>query len=308
MEKTLNTNIIPEAVEFEEIAIELGVDPTFVEKDWFAVQAIKCISQLNSNFRPVFSGGTSLSKGFGLIERFSEDVDFKVISPEGASRKLRKKYREDIKEALNFLPFFEITGYSSGNADKYFMLEIKYNRQLEGGQYLRPYLKLEMSFQNPSLTPMLKKIPSFKTLLLNAQPETSIHCVSPIETAADKLSALLWRVFSQHKYDSTDMRHLHDLAVLINHLSDQETFIKVFMKNFIVDAKRGQYNLEDPPSKIANLVLKALVNNPKYRDDYKKFVESMSYSKDDDKVLFDDALESFDSYLKIISIIPRTLI
>ena len=30
--------------------------------------------------KPAFSGGTSLSKGWGLIKRFSEDIDFKVSS------------------------------------------------------------------------------------------------------------------------------------------------------------------------------------------------------------------------------------
>lgn len=50
-----------------------------IEKDWHVVRAIGVLAALDHGIaRPVFSGGTSLSIGWGLIKRFSEDVDFKV--------------------------------------------------------------------------------------------------------------------------------------------------------------------------------------------------------------------------------------
>lgn len=54
-------------------------DEILVEKDWYLVHAIRSISSLDhTGVTPIFSGGTSLSKGWGLIKRFSEDIDFKV--------------------------------------------------------------------------------------------------------------------------------------------------------------------------------------------------------------------------------------
>jgi predicted nucleotidyltransferase component of viral defense system len=51
--------------------------------------------------RLVFSGGTSLAKGYGLIQRFSEDIDFKVAMPtEGLNRSDFREYRERIVEAI----------------------------------------------------------------------------------------------------------------------------------------------------------------------------------------------------------------
>ena len=53
---------------------------------------------------PAFSGGTSLSKGWELIKRFSEDIDFKVGEPAASSasraRRERTAYRERVLEAL----------------------------------------------------------------------------------------------------------------------------------------------------------------------------------------------------------------
>ncbi len=47
-----------------------------VEKDYWVVLTLESI--LAQGFDVWFKGGTSLSKGFGLIERFSEDVDLRI--------------------------------------------------------------------------------------------------------------------------------------------------------------------------------------------------------------------------------------
>jgi predicted nucleotidyltransferase component of viral defense system len=57
------------------VAGALAVDEAFVEKDWYVVQAIQSLNDLATDMiTPVFSGGTSLLKGYGLIRRFSEDI------------------------------------------------------------------------------------------------------------------------------------------------------------------------------------------------------------------------------------------
>ena len=71
----------PEPELIEAIATDLGVDPSFVEKDWYAIRLVATIINVKQdNLTLVFSGGTSLSKGYSLIRRFSEDLDFKAPS------------------------------------------------------------------------------------------------------------------------------------------------------------------------------------------------------------------------------------
>jgi Uncharacterized conserved protein len=60
----------------EIVAAERGLRRSIVEKDYWVTHALWALS--DGGFDVWFKGGTSLSKGFGLIERFSEDLDLKV--------------------------------------------------------------------------------------------------------------------------------------------------------------------------------------------------------------------------------------
>ena len=63
----------------------------------------------DSGFQLVFSGGTSLSQGWGLIERISEDVDFRVISPSFPSKNPKSKALSGLKDALYEKPGSRLT-------------------------------------------------------------------------------------------------------------------------------------------------------------------------------------------------------
>ena len=54
-----------------------------VEKDFWVTEVLRGVARCSADtgVSAVFKGGTSLSKAFGLIERFSEDVDVIVIAP-----------------------------------------------------------------------------------------------------------------------------------------------------------------------------------------------------------------------------------
>ncbi len=51
-------------------------DPALVEKDYWIMHSVFGLKQLGLAFE--LKGGTSLSKGFGVIHRFSEDIDIRI--------------------------------------------------------------------------------------------------------------------------------------------------------------------------------------------------------------------------------------
>jgi len=51
-----------------------GLRPAIIEKDYYVTEALRIISQTAGD-KVIFKGGTSLSKGWNLIQRFSEDID-----------------------------------------------------------------------------------------------------------------------------------------------------------------------------------------------------------------------------------------
>lgn len=63
---------------FNAIASDLGMTPFAVEKDWWLSQTLKIIFQMDIASQLVFKGGTSLSKAWKLISRFSEDIDLTI--------------------------------------------------------------------------------------------------------------------------------------------------------------------------------------------------------------------------------------
>ena len=64
-------------------AAKAGIDAEFVEKDYWVTHVLWWLQ--HEQFGVVFKGGTSLSKCFGLIQRFSEDIDV-YLAPPGTMR------------------------------------------------------------------------------------------------------------------------------------------------------------------------------------------------------------------------------
>lgn len=61
------------------VADDQGIAPALVEKDYWIMQSLYGLQQLGLAFE--LKGGTSLSKGYGLIRRFSEDIDIRIEPP-----------------------------------------------------------------------------------------------------------------------------------------------------------------------------------------------------------------------------------
>lgn len=68
------------------VASETGIPAPHIEKDFWVTEVVRGVvnSAAEQGIEVWFKGGTSLSKVFGLIERFSEDVDMLVVLPAGS--------------------------------------------------------------------------------------------------------------------------------------------------------------------------------------------------------------------------------
>jgi hypothetical protein len=64
---------------FNETAARMGLNPVIIEKDFWVCWILKQLFTIEEfDRRLIFKGGTSLSKCFNLIQRFSEDIDIAV--------------------------------------------------------------------------------------------------------------------------------------------------------------------------------------------------------------------------------------
>lgn len=75
------------------VAEEKGIAPDLVEKDYWIMHCLYGLAQQGYSFE--LKGGTSLSKGFGIIHRFSEDIDIRIEPPAGAKVAAGKNQNKD---------------------------------------------------------------------------------------------------------------------------------------------------------------------------------------------------------------------
>ena len=293
---------MPPALELiEAVAAELGVDPSFVEKDWYAVRLVAAVVNVGQDdLTPVFSGGTSLSKGYGLTQRFSEDLDFKVLFPEaGIGRRERRAYRNAIVETLRADDDWVLRDgdVTTANETRFFCCHIGYPTTVAVAPALRSRLKLEVSLRSPLLPPEERSLHSFVSQALGDDPELPrIACLARAETAADKLSVLTWRVLDPGtRHDPTLVRHLYDLAALEQHAIEHEGFPGLLRQFLDADATRGNTTPEIAALPAAGRFARALEilhGEPEHATNYGAFVRAMCYGNEDETPAFEDTLEA----------------
>jgi outer membrane protein OmpA-like peptidoglycan-associated protein len=105
-----------------------GINQVAIEKDWWVTATLKALFQTDCHESLIFKGGTSLSKGFNIIERFSEDIDLAIShtffgvekTNKNQRDKLRKAARKYIHESLSVqldaqMKAMGVTGYTIEN-------------------------------------------------------------------------------------------------------------------------------------------------------------------------------------------------
>lgn len=81
----------------EQVADESGRTLSVIEKDYYVTMILRLLAQALPNV--VFKGGTSLSKGFHAINRFSEDIDITFDEHIGENR--RKKLKNTVLKSIS---------------------------------------------------------------------------------------------------------------------------------------------------------------------------------------------------------------
>lgn len=241
---------------YESVAIKVGLPAQVIEKDFWVTAILHTVFTLPVAKQLVFKGGTSLSKGWKLIERFSEDIDIAVDPiilgvPEGdltkkQIKKLRKTSSLFVLEQLTPMiceelqreglhSFITVDAQPNGKGDNTYpeprQIYLHYKSVFDKAlTYLRPDVVLEVSAR--SLIEPTEPI-QIKSILGEHLPvlpltDSVIHTAIPAKTFLEKVF-LLHELFSvpghgmiaEHK-----SRHLYDLYVMMN---------KDFAKKAVID-------------------------------------------------------------------------
>lgn len=217
------------------IADARGIPVALIEKDYWVTHALWAMQDLGLEIW--FKGGTSLSKGFGLIQRFSEDLDLKVEGgrmPLPSVRNWKSKERGPLSERQRFfnaiaslpLPDLELRvdpgslGERCVNAG----IEARYPGHHLAGlpPSMRPFVLLEVG--DARVRPFVeRRIRSWVHDHLEAQGlageftanhPASVRCIHPLVTLLEKLDAISRR-FQAGADPAQFIRHYEDAAHII---------------------------------------------------------------------------------------------
>lgn len=233
MKLHLNDKDFAQAVQIT--SIELGIPVEFVEKDYWICQILQRLSRHEKAERIVWKGGTSLTKGYRLIKRFSSDVDFAVIT-EGLGSNQKKQLvlrigkdttidlteiEDNVASIKNSRFRKTYHAYPSCLTNRDTKFEFLGNHVIvEINTYGNPYpfVKLEVT---PFITEMMEKR-GLNNLIgeLDMEPFT-LKVLDKRRTLCEKMVSLIRFSFEEDgiKGLSSKIRHFYDLHFL---LQDEE--------------------------------------------------------------------------------------
>lgn len=254
-----------------------GINQVAIEKDWWVTITLKALFRTDCRESLIFKGGTSLSKGFDMIERFSEDIDIAIShsffgidkTSKNQRDKLRKAARKYIHEILSVqldaqLKDMGITGYSIENVTQTqdingewhpidtdkdpTVIILHYPSIIENTiSYIPPRVKIEiscLSMDEPTETRDIQSFicDSFKDD--DSESKSMVRTVVPTRTFLEKMF-LLAEEFQKDKPRSTRMsRHLYDLEKLMDSRYGREALADSTLYDAIVEHRRAYYALK----------------------------------------------------------------
>lgn len=294
---------------YQQIAEATGMSAFAVEKDWWVTLTLSIIFEMEVAKHLVFKGGTSLSKAFKLIDRFSEDVDLAIERTFlGFNGDLSKNQRTELRKAAsNYTsgPFFvelqakfaekgldnitfKLVDATDSDQDPR-IIEIYYPNVIPAPGYLEPRVQVELGCRS------LKEpfsVQTFGSLIDEHYPDRDftlpyiqVPTVNPERTFLEKIFLLheeFQRPPEKIRVDRLS-RHLYDVVKLSKSeyadkaLSDAELYTTIVEHRHKFTRVGGvNYNLHQPQN-INPIPLPEYIKA--WETDYNKMIVEMIYEE-----------------------------
>lgn len=271
---------------FEQVILQASserkIESGIIEKDYFVTLFLKGIVQKQPDI--VFRGGTSLSKCFKLIDRFSEDIDLSVEGMERPTERQRKKLKENIMSVI------EEYGFSLENAEEirsrrdFNRYVLRYPSTVDT-TYLKQHLIVETAV-------FFRAYPSQRMLVTNflyeylathhhneliAQYDLQpfeVNVQSAERTFIDKVYALCDYYLSGNTVEHS--RHIYDLYKLL-HLVSLDESLKELAQAVAAERKTNKTCLSVQEGVSISALLNEIVRKDAYKADYETITSSLLF-------------------------------
>ncbi|MCF8381840.1 MAG: nucleotidyl transferase AbiEii/AbiGii toxin family protein [Bacteroidales bacterium] len=242
----------------------LEIRDVFVEKDYWVTFILWRLSNTAFADRVVFKGGTSLSKVYKLIDRFSEDIDLAIVKSEDQSetevRRLIRKIEKELAKGFNEVFVENITSKQT----KFRKTAYDYSRVIDPDSEsgIKNKLVLEInSFANPVPFKSMKVNSLIADFFVNSNREKSIaqygleafnlNILIPESTLIEKILSLVRLSFYDDGIDKlrAKVRHFYDIYFLSkSDFCKDYIYKKEFIEQFNTMLEEDKAKFNDPKS------------------------------------------------------------
>ncbi len=215
---------------------EMQIAPVLVEKDYWIMQCLYGLQQLGLDFQ--LKGGTSLSKGYGLINRFSEDIDIQINPPEGtvvhtganqnkaAHIESRRQYYDSLAATIKVDGIVEVVRDAAFDDERYRSAGIRliYPELAGGTSDLKTGVLLEVGFddvtpnQPRDITSWAYDFAVSQGVSIIDNRAKGVLCYHPGYTLIEKLQTISTKFRKQQQtgeFPVNFMRHYYDVYSLL---------------------------------------------------------------------------------------------
>lgn len=257
---------------------KLEVSEDIVEKDYYVTLILKKLSQIE--YPIVFKGGTSLSKAFNVIDRFSEDIDITFSEHLGEARRKKLKYKilKPIADELGLV----IRNFDSVESDKNLNYYDFYYEPVTGDQVINaipPYVKLETSLMSYAFPTEERKLGNYILEALGADEKElfSTYDLQPFPMRVQSLNrTLIDKIFALCDYylqgkAHRNARHLYDIYKLTHYVEVDEAFLNLVKEVRFHRIEMGREIAPAAPLDVSILELvQRICDEDFYKEDYEE--------------------------------------
>ena len=276
----------------ETVASEIKRSNVIVEKD--LIQSLFLYELSKENLPFVFKGGTSLSKAYGLIDRFSEDIDLSMNKKPTDSEK-RKSHDIIINIANNL-------GLDLSNPDM-IKTRYNYNKYIFKYESLFDSDKLEIIIETSyyqSVYPVNKHIINsyIGSFCKNNNIKMPVPFVIDFEMNVQSVErTFIDKIFAVCDYkiqnmEDRDSRHLYDIAKMLPLISFDDKLDKL-IDNVRDDRMLSKNNPSAQLEYNINDMLKEIINKRFYEKDYNFVTKKLLY----ENYSYDEAIKNGIAYV-----------
>jgi len=299
--------------DFEQIvqatADDLGLGSFQVEKDYYVSLFLKELQKMDNNIQIVFKGGTSLSKCYDVIDRFSEDIDLSVkFNTEKITTSERRKLKTSIIEIIELLGMSFINPEEVRSRRDHNQYNVGYNNIFESDGNTVPYIIVEtiVAYRPYPIGEM--EISNYITKYLMKNSRTDLikkyelsPFVMPIQTMERTFIDKLFAICDYHleKEYNRYSRHIYDIHMIWNSGKLEKELMHTIIPDVIKDRQLfGKRNISCQPGAAPNEILKEIVAQRVYEADYNDITTKFIYKAVDYNISIESLNEIID--LKIL--------